>query len=200
MARTSGRRVSTKHLRNLDCAADAAGRLRRAVSGINAPRALDPWRAEPLERRLLMAVDVVINEIMFNPGSRDAGDEYVELYNRGDAPANLAGWEFVRGISYNFPGGTLGAGQYLVVAANAAKFNALHPGVTNVVGGWTGRLSNGGERIELDDAAGVTVDQVRYSDQGDWATRGRQTFPIKPGGVITRNGSTATVTRQNHEL
>src|SRR5437763_11099931 len=77
---------------------------------------------EMLEARQLLAADVIISEIMFHPSSGDDGQEYVELYNRGDASANLTGWSFDKGINYNFSGGALNPGSYLVVAANLAKF------------------------------------------------------------------------------
>ena len=65
-------------------------------------------------------------------------------------------------------------GSYLVVAANVASFQAEYPGVTNVIGGWTGTLANGGERIRLTDVAGNDFDEVRYANEGDWAQRVRE--------------------------
>ena len=58
-------------------------------------------------------------------------------------------------------------GDYLVVAADVAAFQAKYPGVVNVVGGWTGQLSNSGEDVELEDALGERVDLVDYADNGD---------------------------------
>src|SRR5690606_33843224 len=40
-----------------------------------------------------------------------------------------------------------------------------------VVGGWTGQLSNSGENIDLTDSFGQVVDTVDYADDGDWALR-----------------------------
>src|SRR5258708_778131 len=99
---------------------------------------------EMLEARQLLAADVIISEIMFHPSSGADGQKYIELFNKGDATASLAGWKFDQGINYTFTGGTLDPGNYLVVAANLAKFNAKYPGVINVVGGWSGSLSNSG--------------------------------------------------------
>ncbi len=151
-----------------------------------------------LEARLLLAADVVMSEIMFHPSSEDVGQEYVELYNRGDAAAPLTGWHFDKGITYTFTGGTLNAGQYLVVAADLAKFQAKYPGVTNVVGGWSGQLSNSQEQIRLVNAANATQDSVTYADEGDWAVRRKGEDPIKSVTSITRSGTTATVTIANH--
>jgi hypothetical protein len=128
---------------------------------------------QPLEPRRLLAADVVINEIMHHAPSQDPREEFVELYNRGDAPADLTGWRFDQGVTYAFTGGTLDAGGYLVVAANVATFAAKYPGVTNVVGNWTGGLSNNRESIRIIDALGNTVDRVEYAESGDWAVRRR---------------------------
>ncbi len=115
---------------------------------------------------------IVINEIMYHPASENVLDEYIELYNRGDRPIDLAGWEFDRGVNYLFPAVTLGAGDYLVVAANVARFNATYPGVgATVIGGWEGQLSNRSEEVGLEDENGRRVDRVTYADEGDWALR-----------------------------
>src|SRR4051812_494320 len=152
---------------------------------------------EMLEARQLLAADVVISEIMFHPSSGDDGQEYIELYNKGDAAANLTGWNFDKGITYSFSGGSLNPNSYLVVAADLAKFQAKYPGVSNVVGGWTGTLGNGGEQIELIDNLGATVDQVTYADDGNWGTRERGRGVDLVGG-ITASGTTATVSLFNH--
>src|SRR5438067_4282063 len=152
---------------------------------------------EMLEARQLLAADVIISEIMFHPSSGDDGQEYVELYNKGDATADLTGWKFDQGVNFTFNGGTLDPGSYLVVASNLSKFNAKYPGVTNVVGNWTGTLSNSGEQIELIDSLGATVDQVTYADDGNWGVRERGRG-IDVVGSITSSGSTATVNLFNH--
>src|SRR5689334_10371654 len=83
---------------------------------------------QELEARRLLAADVVISEIMHHAASNDPGEEYVELYNRGDAAADLIGWHFDKGVTYTFTGGSLAPGGYVVVASNLAKFAAKYPG------------------------------------------------------------------------
>ncbi|HUT13745.1 MAG TPA: lamin tail domain-containing protein, partial [Thermoguttaceae bacterium] len=124
---------------------------------------------------------VVITEIMYNPNpetyapdTRIAREEYIELYNRGIEPINLAGWQITEGVQFTFPDVTLNSGEYLVVAADVDAFAAAYPNVpvgTRIVGGWIGRLSNSGEEIELLDDIGRRMDRVAYSDQGDWSVR-----------------------------
>ena len=139
---------------------------------------------EPMEARLLLDNSaVVINEIMYHPGFGEPGQtdfvkedlrlEYIELYNKGSAAVSLKDWQFTQGITFTFPDVSIGAGQYLVVAADTAAFMAKYPSVnpTKVVGGWTGRLGNAGQDLELEDSLGQRMDIVHYADEGDWSVR-----------------------------
>ena len=147
--------------------------LSQALAGILVLANLDAgsklYAAAPSE-------SVVISEIMSHPlqpvsGPEDLQQEWIELFNRGPAAVSLAGWRFSNGVDFVFPDVTLGAGKYLVVAAEVSVFMAKHPGATNVVGGWTGWLKNSGETLELVDRAGAVVNTVRYAHQGDWGVR-----------------------------
>ncbi|MGB2820196.1 MAG: CotH kinase family protein, partial [Phycisphaerae bacterium] len=151
-------------------------------------------RLESLEPRLLLAADVVISEIMYQSLTdlgrpEDYGEEFIELFNRGDAPADLLGWEFTNGIDFEFPDVSIGIGEYLVVAANPTVFQTIYPTVSNYVAdhGWDGHLSNSGELIELEDDTGATVDQVEYADEGDWAVRERLPDPDGGTGYVWSN-------------
>ncbi|HPD47711.1 MAG TPA: lamin tail domain-containing protein [Anaerohalosphaeraceae bacterium] len=121
--------------------------------------------------------EILITEIMYHPFNaahplvEDIGEEYIEIHNPGPAAVSLAGWRFTDGVDFTFPAVTIGPGQYLVVASDTVKFAAKYPNVTNVVGGWDGRLSNSGETIELTNAAGRVIDRIAYADEGDWAQR-----------------------------
>ena len=117
------------------------------------------------------AEDVIITEIMYHPSSQKEEEEYIELYNRGATPVSLGGWKITAGVDFTFPNRTLGSHEYLVVAANVTSFTAKYPTVTNVVGGWVGRLRDKGEEIELRNALGSVVNRVRYADEGDWSFR-----------------------------
>jgi len=126
---------------------------------------------------------VVISEIMYHPAIEDYDpvtgvvlNEYIELYNRGNESISLAGWRISNGVAFTFsddPATEIVPGEYLVVAADVDTFGqvyAVEP-ETTVLGGWTGRLSNSGETIELVDAVGRRADRVRYADEGDWSIR-----------------------------
>jgi hypothetical protein len=124
--------------------------------------------------------DVIISEIMYHPQSENSQEEYIELHNT-DAinPANVSGWQFTSGITFTLPNTSIPAGGYLVIAADGAAFTAKYPAFSGAMfGGWAGTLSNSANRIVLKDAAGATRDEVRYADDGDWATRREDEPPI----------------------
>ncbi len=124
------------------------------------------------------SAEVIINEIMYHPSSELSTQEYIELYNNGAVAVDVSGWQFTNGVAFTFPAATsIGAGQYLVVAANGAAFTAKYPTVTNFVAGWTGQLSNSGNKITLKDVLSVPRDEVSYTDDGDWGQRQRQDPP-----------------------
>jgi hypothetical protein len=139
---------------------------------------------EPIEPRILLDTGtVVINEIMYHPGMGEAGYagyvaedtrlEYIELYNKGAAAVSLKDWKLTQGVALTFPDVTIGAGAYLVVAADTTAFHTKYPSVdmAKVVGGWTGTLANSGEDVELEDSLGQRMDFVSYTNEGDWAQR-----------------------------
>nr|NQU92464.1 PKD domain-containing protein [Bacteroidota bacterium] len=117
--------------------------------------------------------DLVITEIMYNPP--EAGDdflEFIEIYNNSDDPANLGGLYFSAGIEFDFPAEVLQAGEYFLVAKDAAAFLTAF-GVEAEQ--WTsGALSNSGELVEIMDVGSNIVDHVDYSDMAPW--------PVEPDG------------------
>src|SRR5688572_28689034 len=120
------------------------------------------------------ASDIVINELMYRPSSQNVREEYVELHNIGTNSVSLLGWSISKGVDFTITNDiTLAPGGYLVIAADIAVFQGKYPTVTNVIGGWTGVLANGGEEVEIEDALGENVDSVVYANEGDWALRQR---------------------------
>ena len=121
---------------------------------------------------------IVINEIMFQHaptylqgGTTSDPEEWVELYNRGNAAVDLAGWQLKGGADFVFPTLTLlQPGNYLVVARNKLALAAKYPAIT-IVGDWSGSLSNTEDTVRLKDAAGNTVNEVHYFAGGRWDER-----------------------------
>jgi len=112
---------------------------------------------------------VVINEIQYHPASDVYGEEYIELHNAGTTSVDLTGWQVSDGIVYTFPTGTVMLpGDYLVIASNPAAVMAAY-GITGTLGPFvSGKLSNSGERVAIEDADGALVDVVVYDDHTPW--------------------------------
>jgi hypothetical protein len=117
---------------------------------------------------------VVFNEVMYHPVDEEPTHEWIELHNQNVVDVDLSGWRLTEGISYTFPTGTLiRGGGYLVVAIAPGTMAAEVDGA-NVVGPFTGRLSNSGERLELRDLSGRLMDSLSYGVDGNW--------PVGPDG------------------
>jgi len=116
--------------------------------------------------------DIVMNEVMYNPPDGPEGDEleFLELYNRGAEEVDISGWKFTEGISFTFPPGTIIEPEsYLVVCSDPAEMLSRY-GIYNIIGPFSGRLSNQGERVALSDNSDVPtlIDEVDYETGGDW--------------------------------
>ena len=98
-------------------------------------------------------------------------DQWIELHNSGTSDVDISGWEFTDGISFTFPETTmLEAGDFLVVARDAATLASHYPGIT-IFGDWSGNLSRSGERLILRDSSKNIVDEVRFYDDGRWSAK-----------------------------
>lgn len=136
----------------------------------------------------LLRQNLVISEIMYNPAGDDA-TEYLELFNRGNAPLDLTNVRFTKGIDYDFPAGTsLAPGAYVLVVKNTAAFEAKYGSDLPVAPGQydDDSLSNGGELIKL--ALGtVAIHEFEFDDDLPW--------PISPDGdgyslILSHTGGT----------
>ncbi|MCB1131489.1 MAG: lamin tail domain-containing protein, partial [Verrucomicrobiae bacterium] len=112
----------------------------------------------------------VINEFHYNSENEASLEEFVELHNPGDAPYDLTGHRLDDAVTFEFaPGTTIPAGGYLVIAQDPATIESKF-GITGVLGPWSGKLSSGGEEIELRDAASSKADSVKYQAGFPWPT------------------------------
>ena len=130
------------------------------------------WRlrlgSEQLESRIVLDSTVVFNEIMYNPAGPDTNTEWIELHNQMAVDVDLTGWRLAGGVEYAFPTGTvLPGGDYLVVAADPLTVQQQDRAI-GVVGPYTGRLSNGGEFLELRNHTNRMMNSITYDDQGRW--------------------------------
>jgi hypothetical protein len=145
-------------------------------------------------------LDIMINELMYHPV--DPNDEYIELYNPTTSQVYLANtvdtWRLDGAVNYTFPAGISipASGRLIVVGFDpytetarlndfiaAYKTGPLTAGV-NIIGPWSGDLSNSSERLAVErpqapDLSGdpiswVIVDEVVYADFSPW--------PVSPDG------------------
>lgn len=105
---------------------------------------------------------VVINEVLYDAPSTDTGKEWIELYNAGSDPAEVAGWTIERGGAsfdavFTFPAGTTIAPHGLILVGESAVIGAQYTA--------TLAFQNGGDAtdgIRLVDADGMVVDVLLY--------------------------------------
>ena len=127
--------------------------------------------ARPTPGALNARAEVVINEIHYDPDVKVQLVEFVELHNPGSAPVDLSGAFFSDGITYTFAEGTsLAPGAYLVLAENAAQFQAKYSVAPH--GQYVGSLSNEGETVRVRNRSGGVLDFVDYQPGFPWPTVG----------------------------
>jgi len=145
------------------------------------------------------AADVVIGEIMYHPRptldnpENNSNDEYIEIVNGGGTAVELwnesGTWRIDGNVAYSFPSNTaLAAGASLVLvsfdAADADELRefrnayGLTEGEVQLLGPYSGQLSNRGGRLALerpqapdvdgDDVSWVIVDEAIYFDRAPW--------------------------------
>ncbi len=142
-----------------------------------------------------LSADVVVSEIMYHPPSGDL--EFLELENRGTQTVDLSGWELVRGVLFVSPDGTELAPASRVVICQDRDALSAATGIpaASLLGNWHGSLSNGGETVELRDAAGRVVEAIEFSDAPpfDFAADGRgpslERVCLRQGASVAGNWS-----------
>jgi len=117
---------------------------------------------------------VVFNEIMYHPWTNEPAMEWVELYNQMAVDVDVSGWALDGGVTYSFPSNTIVHGRGFLVVAVSPGTLMTATGLTNVLGQFSGRLSNSGEALQLRNNSGRVVDEVSYGVDGDW--------PVAPDG------------------
>jgi hypothetical protein len=125
------------------------------------PASGDP--AEPAE--------LIITEIMYHPSAAQDSGDWLELYNPGEAPVDLAGWSFRDEEDDHFfllPDRTLEPGAGLVLVQDDSKFRLLHPPSVDAVGDFRFGLGNGGDTLRLFRPDGTVALAIRYDDAAPW--------------------------------
>lgn len=130
---------------------------------------------------------VIFNEIQYHPVERpsfntdgspkldltDDVHEFVEIWNTGGSTVDLSGWKIGGGISFTFPNGTtIPTNSFRVIAKDPARIATVYsiaaPTLITSVG-FTGKLSNNSDNLQLIDPTGAIVDSLGYSSSFPWA-------------------------------
>jgi len=115
---------------------------------------------------------ILFGVVEAEPTGGNQDEQYIQLLNPNSFAVDISGWTLSTGVEppahlFTFRGGTvIPASGILYVAANRTAFRARNSFPTGgqalfVVGDYTGRLSPGGETLELTDRQGVQVSSAR---------------------------------------
>lgn len=118
---------------------------------------------------------VAITEVMYHDVLTQR-NEFIEIRNLGTEPVAVGGWE-LEGVRFRFDNETLlEPGTSYIIADNATEA-ATHYGIPQelLLGSYGGSLNNGGERLSVLTADGLTIDTVSYQDTFPW--------PVTPDGL-----------------
>lgn len=148
-------------------------------------------RTEQLEARQLLAGDLRITELNFNPhpsmvqfGERDADAddyEFIEVANVGDAPLQLEDFAITQGVEFTFDRQIIQPGERLLIVQDPREFTFRYGssptfargngGGNQDPGEYSGSLRNSGETITLVDGADRVIQEFTFHDIGEWPRR-----------------------------
>ena len=112
-----------------------------------------------------VAESLRISEIMYHPADTDdPNSEFIELTNVGAETIDLNLVRFTDGIDYTFDPYELPPGGYCLLVRDRLAFEARYGADLPVAGQYDGSLRNGGERIELVDAAEEVIQSFEFDD------------------------------------
>lgn len=112
--------------------------------------------------------DIFINEIMYDVNGSDTGHEWIEIANTGSTSVNLSVWKLnEQGTNHNLQliqgSSILTAGEFAVLADDAAIFQQDNPAFTGTLFDSVFSLSNTGEYLALYNGS-FFVSNVTYSN------------------------------------
>lgn len=120
--------------------------------------------------------DILMTEIHYNPDGPDEF-EFIEIMNRTPHTIDLSDLNMTEGITFSFPNRThLEAGDIAVIVENTDAFAEryqddaspyFHPNI-QVIGQWSGRLSDAGEGIQLRGPNNTLLIEVHFDDDNGW--------------------------------
>ena len=141
-----------------------------------------------------------ISELMVNPSPPLPGElqldneefEFIELVNTSeDITLNLLGLRFIDGVSFDFtesPETELVPGQRIVVVRNIEAFSSRYNTDDILIAGqYSGKLNNGGERLELVAPINLYIRSMRYDRDDVPGTQGQGYSIVLPATGSSRD-------------
>ena len=111
-----------------------------------------------------------ITELHYHPPGNDLA-EFIELQNTSTTVTlDLTGIHFSDGVEFTFSASTLAPGERIFVVRSTAAFTAAFGAGFRIAGEFSNdsNLSDGGERVALDDSSNSTIQEVTYNDTAPW--------------------------------
>ena len=100
--------------------------------------------------------------------------EFLELKNTTAETLDLSGVSFTSGVTFTFPTVTLlDPGEHVVVVSNKSAFDTRYPTEVFIAGTYTGKLSNSGEKVALENASGDSLIEFTYDVGRGWPLAGQ---------------------------
>lgn len=133
-----------------------------------------------------------IMEILFDPTVEQQGVELVEIANVTGERQDVSGWQVTGAGRVQFPPGTiLVPGEAIVLASDLAAYRAVFPGAREPLLTLSGKLSNEGETIRIEDPEGAVADEAKYDplndvDVADAVASGKSIHRVRPEATAGR--------------
>lgn len=110
---------------------------------------------------------VMMTEVMYDLEGTDTGREWIEVYNAGSSPVDLADWKlYEANVNHRLTAqsaSVIPAQGFAIIADNTAKFLTDNPSFSGVLFDSSFSLSNEGETLVLRDGSGADIDIVSYT-------------------------------------
>jgi len=135
-----------------------------------------------------VAGDLLVSELHYHPADPTPDEltvdstfkasdfEFIELLNNSEQPLNLTSLALSGEVRFSFltdGDQILDPGERLLLVRNARAFATRYGAEIDISGVYTGKLSNGGGRLEIVDQAGRTILELSYLDDWHPTTDGR---------------------------
>lgn len=164
----------------------------RSLTGSNNPPLSSKWSG-PLTHFYSIAPspvagDLLVSELHYHPADPTPDElsvdstfkasdfEFIELLNNSEQSLNLTGLAVAGEVRFSFltdTDKTLDPGERFLLVRNARAFATRYGEEISTGGVYSGKLSNGGGRLEIVDQGGKTILELHYLDDWHPTTDGR---------------------------